>query len=167
MRTSFADLALCLCIRTVTFFCVWTIVSGLSREKIVVGAFTAAGAASASVGVLPCWPLRPKLTGWFRLALRVPIQALVAGADVARRTLDPALPLNPGFTPFTTSLPEGTAQNVFAALAALQPGSVPIRKETPGAFDIHCLDTNAPIAATLGREEARLREAFGLESRDG
>ena len=44
---------------------------------------------------------------------------LVAGADVARRALDPALPLRPGFVAYSTDLPKGTAQDAFAALAAL------------------------------------------------
>ncbi len=98
-----------------------------------------------------------------RLAIRIPPQSLVAGADVAWRALDPALPLNPGFVSFSTRLPEGAAQDLFATLVALQPGSLPIRSDAPGVFNIHCLDVRLPVAAALEREEARLREALGLE----
>ncbi len=167
MFAATADRTLCFCIRLLFFFCLWTVVSGFTAADAVVGAVTAFGAAWVSVLLLPCWSRRIDLFAWVKLLARVPGQALVSGADVARRALDPALPLRPGFKTLTTALPEGTAENTFAAFAALQPGSVPVRKEKPGAFDIHCLDVEAPIAETLAREETRLREAFALERHEG
>jgi len=121
----------------------------------------------ASLAFLPCSDSRPRLYAWVRLIVRIPFQALVAGVDVARRALDPALPLRPGFVAYSTRLPEGTAQHALAALAALQPGSVPVRSNAEGIFDIHCLDTRLPVAATLEVEEARLRDALGLEQAHG
>lgn len=167
MLAALADRTLCFCFRSLFFFCLWTVVSGLSAADAALGVVTALGAAWASVLLLPCWPRWMQPIAWLKLLARIPAQALRSGAEVARRALDPALPLRPGFTPYATALPEGTATNAFAALAALQPGSVPIRSARPGAFEIHCLDVEAPIAETLAREEARLREALGLERRHG
>lgn len=149
------------------FLCLWSIVSGFSLANVLVGALTAMAATWASVAFLPCSDRRPRLFAWIRLIVRIPLQALVAGVDVARRALDPALPLRPGFVAYSTSLPEGTAQQAFTALAALQPGSVPVRSNAEGIFDIHCLDTRLPVAATLEMEETRLRDALGLEQAHG
>lgn len=164
---SATDQTACLFVRSLTFLCLWSVVNGVSAADLAIGAFTAGGAAWASMCLFPCGRERPNLIAWIALLARIPIQALVAGAQVARRALDPALPLHPGWKPYETALPEGTAQDIFAAFAALLPGSVPVRRGTSGTFDIHCLDVDAPIASTLAGEEARLKTALGLERRDG
>lgn len=153
----------CFFSRLIAFLCLWMIVSGLSLGDLIIGTITAAGSAWASITLLPCADRPLRFCAWLRLALRIPLQALGAGADVARRALDPALPLRPGFVAYSTSLPEGTAQDAFAALGAMQPGSVPVRADRHGGFDIHCLDTRLPVVPTLAREETALREALGLE----
>jgi multicomponent Na+:H+ antiporter subunit E len=145
----------------------WLIVSGFSTANLMVGTLAAIGTTWASLAILPCAEGSPSIHAWIRLILRMPFQALVAGADVARRALDPALPLRPGFVAYSTDLPEGTPRDAFAALAALQPGAVPIRSDRRGTFDVHCLDVGLPIASTLAREEAELRKALGVEQTDG
>ncbi len=162
MFAAWTDRTPCFCVRAIASLCLWSVVSGASLADLAVGLVVACGAAWASMCLLPCWRKRPSLTAWIELTLRIPFQALVAGTDVARRALAPALPLRPGFISYSTDLPEGTAQNAFAAFAALQPGSVPVRSATEGIFDIHCLDIRLPIATTLEMEEARLRVALGL-----
>ncbi|WP_442755373.1 Na+/H+ antiporter subunit E [Methylocystis sp. JAN1] len=153
---------ICASLRQIAFLCIWIIVSGFSLPNLLIGLLAATAAAWASVALLPCAGRPPGFYASIRLAARIPAQAIAAGVDVARRALDPALPLRPGFVAYSTSLPEGTAQQAFAALAALQPGSVPVRSEAGGIFDIHCLDVRLPIKASLEREEADLRAALGF-----
>ena len=86
---------------------------------------------------------------------------------MAWRALDPALPLEPGFVAYSTNLPEGAARDLFATLAALQPGSLPVRSSAPEVLNIHCLDVRLPVVATLQQEEARLRAALGMEQARG
>jgi multicomponent Na+:H+ antiporter subunit E len=167
MPATMADRTKCFCVRWVFCLFFWSIVSGLSLADFAVGLISAGAAAWASVHLFPCWPGRSRLIGWIGLTLRIPVQALIAGADVARRALDPALPLQPGFVAYSTRLPQGTAQNAFAALAALLPGSVPVRADSGGSFEIHCLDTRLPVAVALAAEEARLRGALGLDELHG
>jgi multicomponent Na+:H+ antiporter subunit E len=167
MPASSADRARCFFGRWLFCLLLWTIVSGLSIADLAIGAVTAGAGAWASVAFFPCGPERPRWSAWLVLILRIPLQALVAGVQVARRALDPALPLRPGFVAYASRLPEGRAQNVFAAFAALYPGSTPVRDSATGPFDIHCLDTGAPIGAALATEEERLRRALGLEQPHG
>lgn len=157
----------CVAFRLIALLGLWLVVSGFSTANLMMGTLAAIGATWTSLAVLPCAEGSPSLYAWIRLILRIPFQALVAGVDVARRALDPALPLRPGFIAYSTDLPQGTAQDAFAALAALQPGSVPIRSDRQGTFDVHCLDVGLPMASTLAREESELRKALGAERADG
>ena len=167
MSTARFSCLTCALFRQIVFLCIWIVISGVSIENLIVGMGAAMAAGWASICFLPCTESSPSLSACLGLALRAPLQALVAGADVARRALDPALPLRPGFVAYSTDLPKGTAQDAFAALAALQPGSVPIRSERQGTFDVHCLDVRLPVVSMLAREEAELRKALGVERTDG
>ncbi len=157
----------CIFFRVIAFLALWLVVSGFSIPNLTVGTVVAIGTTWASLAILPCAEGSHSFSTWITLVLRMPFQALVAGVDVARRALDPALPLRPGFVAYSTNLPKGTAQDAFAALAALQPGSVPIRSDAQGTFDVHCLDVGLPIASTLAQEEAEFHKALGLERTDG
>ena len=86
---------------------------------------------------------------------------MLAGADVARRALDPKLPLDPGFMRYPSGLPPGTARNAFTALMSLLPGTVPVGSDQNGALVIHCLDVRQPVAAQLAAEEALLVRIIG------
>jgi multicomponent Na+:H+ antiporter subunit E len=86
-------------------------------------------------------------------------QSIVAGADVARRALDPRLPLRPGFVAYPVYFPPGTARNVFTALTSLLPGTVPAGDER-GQLVYHCLDVDQPVLSQLAAEEAALSEAL-------
>jgi multicomponent Na+:H+ antiporter subunit E len=88
-------------------------------------------------------------------------QSVVAGADVARRALDPKLPLRPGFVIYPVQLAPGAARNTFCTLSSLLPGTLPSGSDERDALLIHCLDTGEPIAAQLRDEEALLVRAVG------
>ena len=94
-----------------------------------------------------------------RLALRFLCQSVVAGMDVARRALDPRLPLRPGFVTYPVRFPPGTARNAFAALTSLLPGTVPAGDED-GQLVYHCLDVDQPVVSQLAAEEAALSRAL-------
>jgi multicomponent Na+:H+ antiporter subunit E len=85
--------------------------------------------------------------------------SIVAGADVARRALDPRLPLRPGFVAYPTGLPRGLRRNVFATLTSLLPGTVPTG-ELEGQLFYHCLDVEQPVLAELAAEEEALVRAL-------
>jgi multicomponent Na+:H+ antiporter subunit E len=102
---------------------------------------------------------RRSLRGIVRLVLFFLLHSIAAGADVARRALDPRLPLRPGFVAYPTSLPSGLRRNVFATLTSLLPGTVPTG-ERDGHLLYHCLDIEQPILAELAAEEAALVRAL-------
>ena len=82
-------------------------------------------------------------------------KSVLAGFDIARRALDPRLPLNPGFVTCPTKLPPGRARNEFASITSLMPGSVPA-DDGPGMIVFHCLDIAQPVAEQMAAEERTL-----------
>ena len=148
--------------RAAGFVVIWVVLSGVGNPTdLVAGAAAALAATWASLMLLPPGKsrLQPTATAWF--ALRFLRQSVVAGVDVARRALDPRLPLHPGFVLYPVGLPPGPARNTFTALMSLLPGTVPIGAHSTGKLLIHCLDAGQPVAAQLAAEEAAFVQVIG------
>jgi multicomponent Na+:H+ antiporter subunit E len=146
--------------RALVFLVLWLVLAGAGPADLPAGIVAAALATRASVRLLPPgqWGLRPIALA--RLALRFLYQSIVAGIDVARRAIDPRLPLHPGFVTYPVRLPPGAARNVFVTLTSLLPGTVPAGVEGEHLV-YHCLDVDQPIVAQLAAEEAALSQAIG------
>lgn len=145
----------------------WVLLSGGDPADLPVGIIAAAAGAWASLHLLPPAGARLRLVPLARLALRFPVQSLIAGVDVARRAFDPRLPLRPGFLHYPTRLPEGPGRHAFASLMSLLPGSLPAGADATGGMLVHCLDTRQPIAAQLAAEEVRFLRVIGGGGSDG
>jgi multicomponent Na+:H+ antiporter subunit E len=148
-------------LRSTGFFLVWLILAGANPADLPAGVAAAVLATWASLRLTP--PLhgvavRPIKAAQF--VLRFLLQAIVAGADVAWRALDPRLPLQPGFVTFRSRLPAGGEREAFCAITSLLPGTLPAGVSAEGLI-IHCLDTRQPVAAQLATEEARFIEMLG------
>jgi len=145
--------------RWCSFLALWVVLIGGAAGNLVVGVVTAAVATWVSLRLLPpgSIPLRPMaLPG---LALRFAWTSVVAGWDIARRALDPRLPVRPGFVVYPVGFARGPVRNLFTTLTSLLPGSVPAG-EDGDALLYHCLDVEQPVAAQLAAEEAVLSRAL-------
>lgn len=147
--------------RVIFFFIFWLTLSGVISADLLVGAATAIMAAWASRCLLP--PGRGILhpIALARLVLRFPLQSIVAGFDVARRALDPRLPLRPGFVLYQPLLPSGPMRNAFCTMTGLLPGTLPCGSDKNGDLIIHCLDVSQPVVEQLAAEEAMLQQVLG------
>jgi multicomponent Na+:H+ antiporter subunit E len=153
--------------RAVGFFVLWMMLTGGNSGDLLAGAVAALGASWASLRLLRPSASRVRPIAFARLALRFLHQSVVAGVDVARRALDPRLPLHPGFVVYPVGLPRGPAQNMFTTLMSLLPGTVPTGSDENGGLLIHCLDVAQPVVAQLGADEALFARVIGEASRDG
>ena len=153
--------------RAVGFLGVWVVLSGYALVDLLPGVIAALAATWASLRLLPSGTDRMQPLALTRVALRFLRQSVLAGADVARRALDPKLPLDPGFIRYSTGLPPGTARNAFTALMSLLPGTVPVGTDRSGALVIHCLDIRQPVAAQLAADEALFARVIGEAGSDG
>lgn len=148
-------------VRGALFFGLWLLLMPSAQlVDLAVGALTAALATGASLRLLPPAGGRVRLLGLLAYLPHFLWQSVAAGIDVARRALDPRLPLNPGFITYRTALPPGSARCAFTAITSLLPGSVPADEGAGGALVYHCLDTAQPLPAQLAAEERVLARVF-------
>ena len=153
-------------VRAVSFFVLWIMLTGGNPADLGAGAVAALAATWASLSLLPPDTRRVRPAALVRLALRFLHQSVVAGVDVARRALDPQLPLHPGLVVYPVGLPRGPAQNMFTTLMSLLPGTVPTGSDEKGGILIHCLDVEQPVAAQLTMEEEVFAQVIA-EARSG
>jgi multicomponent Na+:H+ antiporter subunit E len=153
-------------VRGTGFIVLWIMFSGGDPADLVAGAMAAVAATWASLYLVPPGMSRVRPAALARLALRFLRQSVVAGVDVARRALDPRLPLNPGFVVYSAGLPPGPARNMFTTLMSLLPGTVPTGSDEKRGLLIHCLDVEQPVVAQLTAEEAVFSRVTG-EARSG
>jgi multicomponent Na+:H+ antiporter subunit E len=124
------------------------------------------GAAFSTLLLPPGRPFRLRLValpGFAFYFLRASVQG---GVDVARRALSPAMPLQPGFVPYTTVLPHGAALTFFMAVISLLPGTLSVRLQGR-LLTVHVLDTGLPIRESLESLEAHVARVFVMGPRPG
>jgi len=148
-------------VRALGFFVLWTTLTGRNSSDLAAGAVAASAATWASLSLVPPGTSRAQPAAFPRLALRFLCQSVIAGVDVARRALDPRLPLHPGFVIYPVRVPRGPARNMFTTLMSLLPGTVPTGSDEKGGLLIHCLDVEQPVAAQLAVDEALFARVIG------
>jgi len=154
-----------LILRAAGLLALWIVLSGsLAPAELAVGLVAATLGAWASAQLAPPrHGTATQLPALAVLALRLPVQVLLAGIDVAMRALSPRLAIRPGLVAFSPKLSPGPERDAFLTLASLLPGSVPAGPDGSGRVVIHALDTDQPVAAELAKEEARFARAIGAD----
>jgi multicomponent Na+:H+ antiporter subunit E len=148
------------CARAAGFLVLWLVLAGADVFDLPAAAVAVAAATWTSLRLLPPGSSRLSPGALAKLTFRFAYESVAAGVDVARRALDPRLPLRPGFVRYPVRLPPGTARNTFTTLTSLLPGTVPARAER-GHIIYHCLDVEQPVTSQLAAEEAALTRALG------
>jgi len=152
--------------RAAWFLILWLVISDARLADLPVGALAAAAATWASLRLLPPGAWQGSPAALVQLLLRFVSQSVVAGLDVARRALDPNLPLRPGFVSYKARLVSGLPRNVFCALTGLMPGTLPAGSDQGGAVIVHCLDVGQPVMNELSVDEALLTRVLGMGRND-
>lgn len=145
--------------RAAWFLGLWAVLAGAHIADLPAAAAAVVAATWLSLRLLPPTNSRFSIPGVGRLVVVFLYESVVAGVDVARRALDPRLPLRPGLVTYPIGLPPGAARNVFTTLTSLLPGTVPAADEGHELV-YHCLDTGQPVLAQLAAEEATLTRTF-------
>jgi multicomponent Na+:H+ antiporter subunit E len=92
-------------------------------------------------------------------ALYFVLRSLVAGVDVARRTLAPSLPIAPRLQSVHTTLPDGLPRVLLVAVLSLMPGSLGVSLNGD-EIELHVLDARTDVLADVRRTEARIARLF-------
>ena len=147
--------------RLVIFVGLWIVLSGADLKAVPVGIGAAALATWMSLRLLPLGPYRLRLWPLAALPFRFVWQSVVAGFDVARRALDPRLPLQPGFVAYPLRIRPSPARNLFCTLSSLLPGTLPTGLDETGMLVVHCLDVKQPVIEQMTVEETKLIRTLG------
>src|SRR5262249_41759519 len=142
-------------LRTGGFLALWVVLAGVDPADLPAAAVAVAAATWTRLRLLPPGAARLSPSALAQLPLRFLWASVVAGLDVARRALDPRLPLQPGFVLYPVRFPPGSARNAFTALTSLLPGTVPAGDHNARII-YHCLDVGQPVVPQLSAEERAL-----------
>jgi multicomponent Na+:H+ antiporter subunit E len=148
-------------LRLALLLAVWWILTGSTGDWWF-GFPLAVVAAAVSLWLTP--------PGRFRLRpLRMPAfavyflwQSLLAGWDVARRTLSPALPLHPEVVHLPLTLPPGAPTWWLMLIISLLPGTLSVRLHEDRSLEVHCLDSRLDIPGSVRETEEQIARLFGL-----
>jgi multicomponent Na+:H+ antiporter subunit E len=138
----------------------WLVLTDLEPASLVFGmpAILAGAALAALFPPAPPWRIAPLaalgFAGFFAS------QSVRGALDVARRALDPRLPLRPGFRTVILTLGPGPGRVLLANTVSLLPGTLSAEIEGRRLI-VHTLDLESDLAADVAALEARIRAAFG------
>ena len=151
--------------RATGFLVLWLVLAGFNPGDLPAAVVAVAGATWTSLRLLPPGGIAPVAAGHRQARAALPAPVADAGIDVARRALDPRLPLRPGFVTVSPRLPPGTQRDAFCAFASLLPGTLPVDTNDDGTLLVHCLDVGQPVAAQMAADEDTLRAGIGRVAR--
>lgn len=147
--------------RLLLFSLLWLVLTDAATSGLPFGLAAAAAATVLSLRRgSGDWPLRP--LGWLRFAPWFVARSLAGGWDVLLRALRPARPLAPDWVTLELRLRTPAARHLLAATVSLLPGTLAARMDT-GALNVHVLDRELPVTASLRELERRIGDLFGEE----
>lgn len=105
----------------------------------------------------PPWRLRWRaVPGFLGFFLR---EMFLGGVDVARRALQPSMPLSPGYLTYRPRLESDAARLFMTWTVGLLPGTASVQLQRR-SLEVHVLDTRLPVEETLTMLEQRIDALF-------
>jgi multicomponent Na+:H+ antiporter subunit E len=151
------------CRRALLLAAVWLTLSageGASLAGWLVAALAVAAATALSLRLMPARPPAVRLGTLARMAPGFLWRSVLGGIDVARRALDPRLPLRPGWVVLPTALPPGGERVALGGEFSLLPGTL-VAGTRAGNLLVHCLDRDQPIEAEVEQAEREVAASAG------
>ena len=145
--------------RTLLFALLWWTLTEGAMNSWLVGVPVVVLAVLASAALLP--PTSWSLSGIARFVPFFLWHSLRGGVDVARRALDPRLPISPGLFDHRWRLPPGLPRVLMANTVSLLPGTLSVEL-TDRFLRVHVLDRTGAFRSELTVVEARVAGLFGL-----
>jgi multicomponent Na+:H+ antiporter subunit E len=148
--------------RGAAYFVLWMVIAGGQSVDLAPGLGAAALAAWASLRLMPPDPSGGRVRWAAALGLLAHFArvSVIAGLDVARRTLAPRMRLDPGYVHYRPRVPPSDARSLFQAMTSQMPGTIPSGTVPPDAITYHCLDSAQAVSQQLAYEESRLLAAL-------
>jgi multicomponent Na+:H+ antiporter subunit E len=151
--------------RSGAFAATWWILSEGAWRGWPFGAAAVVVATAASIRVAPPRRTpRPRILGVCRLVGFFARGSIVGGIDVARRALDPRLPIAPGIVEVRLEHQDDRVRAGVVAVVSMLPGTV-AATVGPRTMVVHGLDVGQEIQGRVSQAEHRVADALGLDPR--
>jgi multicomponent Na+:H+ antiporter subunit E len=140
----------------------WVALTGLELTSIAFGVPAVLAGAGLAYVFPPATPWRIAPLPALGFAGFFAWQSLRGALDVARRALDPRLPVRPGFRTVILTLRDGPGRVLLANTISLLPGTLSAEIEGRHLI-VHTLDLETYLAVEVVDLEARIRKVFGAQ----
>ena len=147
-------------LRILIFALLWLALTGGAASAWIDGAVAAVAAGALSVGLYPVD--RQGVQIW-RAALFAPTllaRGFLGGLDVARRAIDPRMPVKPGWIRFRLGNLNDEANALLGGVISILPGTLSAGPQDR-QMDVHVLNSSGFDLAELATEERRVLALFG------
>ncbi len=118
-------------------------------------------ATAVSLALCPSYVVSFNALAWLRFVPFFFWQSIRGGVTVARRAIDPRLPLQPGFITYPLRLPPGPARVFFANVINLLPGTL-VADVCDDRLILQALDTTTAVVDETRAVEAMVGALFGV-----
>lgn len=142
----------------------WWVISEGQPEAFWAGVIAVPAAVALSVALVPTDPYRIRPLGLLLFTGYFLVRSLVAGFDVARRILHPALQIDPAVEYVPLRLEAGAPRWLLANTLSLLPGTLSVAFEGD-TLVLHCLSRSGDREGEVRAVEARVARVFGLAGR--
>lgn len=147
--------------RTLLAALAWWIVSEGQPSALPVGLLAITAVVGLSLVLAPRPRQAVRLWGLVLFLGYFLSRSLLAGLDVARRILQPALPIDPILERVPLSLQPGPPRWLLANTLSLLPGTLTVALEDD-MLVLHCLNHSSDRLAEIRAVERRVARVFGL-----
>jgi multicomponent Na+:H+ antiporter subunit E len=141
----------------VLLFLWWVLAEGALSGPLLTAVIIAATLVT-SFWLVPVLSSRLSPRGVVRFLPYFLAQSLRGGLDVARRALDPRLPIAPILVEYEPTLASESTRIFFAAIVSLLPGTLSVEMSTAGSMRIHVLSGGSFRRAHLVELERRVAD---------
>lgn len=141
----------------------WAFSEGAAGSWLIGGPAVAA-ATALSLALAPPPLARLHLGGVARFVPYFLRESVLGGVDVARRALDPALPVKPGFVTVPLGALPHAARLMFLVAVSLLPGTLSARLHED-RLKVHVLDRDMDAETALARLRERIEAVFTAHGR--
>jgi len=145
--------------RLAIFAVLWVVLTGGAVDALPYGAVAAVAATGLSLWLYAAD--LPHVVVWraARFLPRFLVQGVIGGIDVARRAVDPRLPVTPGWVDLPLSSRHDAANVLLGGVVSILPGTL---AAGPGgdAMEVHALNLPGLATADLRADERRILGLF-------
>ncbi len=146
--------------RVALFALLWLILTEGDLSGLPLAVLAVLAAAGISLRLVPAETVSLRPIGVASLIAFFILESIRGGIDVARRALDPRLPIDPGFVDYHVRLPEGAGRVLLVSSVSLLPGTLSVRL-SGDVLRIHLIFRVPGAEQGIRRLEEHVADALG------